>query len=61
MKEVDAKLKTLYGDANEELKKKYNDKLSVIMQTDTDDKYVLEEDENAKAEWNNLNMKRNAI
>ena len=45
----------------EELKKKYNDKLSVIMQTDTDDKYVLEEDENAKAEWNNLNMKRNVI
>ena len=52
LKEIDTQLKTLYGDANEELKKKYNDKLSAIMQTETDDELVLEEDENAKAEWN---------
>ena len=53
LKEIDTQLKTLYSNANEELKKKYNDKLSVIMKMETDDEITLEEDKNTKAEWNN--------
>ena len=52
LKEIDTQLKNLYSNANEALKEKYNDKLSAIMKTETDDEITLEEDEKAKAEWN---------
>ena len=52
MKEIDTQLKNLYSNANEALKEKYNDKLSAIMKTETDDEITLEADEKAKAEWN---------
>ena len=52
MKEIDTQLKNLYSNANEALKEKYNDKLSAIMKTETDDEIMLEEDEKTKAEWN---------
>jgi len=53
LKEINTQLKTLYSNANEELKKKYNDKLSDIMKTETEDEITLEEDKNTKAKWNN--------